>query len=163
VSKRDRGRFKGRFEAGEHFGAVPLEVLESNAYNALPDYGARVLLAIAANYRGINNGNLSLTRAEATSRGVKSSWMVSAALELLMVTGLLHQTREGKNSGGHYFCSLYALGWRPINPTPQAYPAITQLRPAPNKWESWERPENWVKYTKELKRSMSGEKRTWSY
>lgn len=161
MAKRNRGRTKGRFEEGEYFAAIPNEVLESEAYRALPDYAARVLIAIAGNYSGINNGNLSLTREQGRKRGVKSAWHVPAGLDLLMRTGLLKRTREGKNRDGHYLCSLYALAWKDINPTPKAFPEIVVKRPAPRGYAVWTRPDDWEATVKNIRRSMSGEKRTW--
>jgi len=50
---------------GKFFAAIPVEVLTSVACRTLPAYAVRVLLAVAAQYRGNNNGDLALTFATA--------------------------------------------------------------------------------------------------
>src|SRR5882724_7752117 len=61
VSRRHpKRRMRGKF-----FAAIPVEVLTSVACRTLPAYAVRVLLAVAAQYRGNNNGDLALTFATA--------------------------------------------------------------------------------------------------
>jgi len=70
MAKRKRGRTQGRFEPGETFSAIPTDVRDSDSYKAVPDYAVRVLVELAGEYRGVNNGNLSLTGKEAAARGI---------------------------------------------------------------------------------------------
>lgn len=157
MSRRSRRiNAKGRFAPGETFAIIPVEVLESQAYAALPDWTARVLVAIAAQYRGRNNGNLSLTREAAATLGVGSSWKVTAGLKLLTLTGLIRRTREGKARHGRGICALYAVAWKHIDPTPQAYPPIEHERPASAAWASWTKPDDWDHIVREAKRSAKG-------
>lgn len=158
ANKRKRGRATGRFESGEHFAAIPTDVMHSAPYGALPDYAVRVLLALAAKFRGANNGNLSLTGPDAAALGVKAQWKVRAGLELLLSVRLIERTREGKYQHGRGECALYALSWKPINVTPQAFPPIDNERPAPNGWATWERHLNWREYEAAIRRTAKGAK-----
>jgi hypothetical protein len=148
---------KGRFQAGETFAIIPVDVLTSRAYAALPDYAARVLLALAAQYRGTNNGNLALTRDSAARFGIGSGWKVSAALKLLTITGLIRRTREGKAKHGKGICALYAVAWKQIDPTPQACPPIEHERPASGQWAAWTPPDDWPDVVHEAKRTARGD------
>ena len=161
MAKRKRGRSTGRYESGEHFAAIPVEVMHSAPYGALPDYAVRVLLALAAKYRGRNNGNLSLTGEEAAALGVKAKWKVRAGLELLRNVGLVERTREGKYGSGRGICALFAITWKTINITPAAFPPIDNERPAPNTWAKWERPVNWREYEAAIRRTAQGSNATW--
>lgn len=148
---RRRGRAKGRFEPGEHFAAIPVDVMESQSYAALPDYAVRVLAALAAQYRGQNNGNLSLTRTQARQLGVHSSWKVRAGLQLVIMVGLVERTRQGKMSHGRGVCALYALSWKPVDPTPQAFPPIESRQSPTNAWIQWTRPADWRAIEKRIR------------
>lgn len=161
--KRQRGRQTGRFEPGETFAAVPVEILRSEAYAALPDYAVRVLLAVAGQFRGQNNGNLSMSIRTAREHGIRSAWKVQAGLRLLLDVGLVEMTRPGKYSHGRGICALYAVTWKTINITPEAFPPIDNERPAPNTWASWRPPEQWGQRLAELQRIARGKNESnWS-
>jgi len=155
VAKRKRGRHTGRFEAGEYFAIVSVEFMQSEAYAALPDYAVRVLLTLAAQYRGANNGNLSLPVKTAQNFGL-ASWKRQAGLRLLLEVGAIEMTRPGKYSHGRGVCALYALAWRPINITVNAFPPIEHERPAPNTWAQWQRPDDWQRFEAEIRRQANG-------
>lgn len=161
MKRRRRGRATGRFEPGETFAAVPVEILRSEAYAALPDYAVRVLLAVAGQFRGQNNGNLSMSIRTAREHGIRSAWKVQAGLRLLLEVGLLELTRPGKYSHGKGICALYAMTWRAINVTPNAFPPIDNERPAPNTWASWQRPDDWEALEANARRAAHGTQ-TWN-
>ena len=151
-----RERATGRFAPGEHFAMIPVDVMLSEAWAALPDYAVRVALALAAQYRGTNNGNLSLTQVLARELGIRALWKIPVGLQLLMRTGLILRTREGKVGHGRGICALYALGWKPINMTPNAYPSIDRQLPAPNDWLRWKRSPDWYEFEKRVRRRARG-------
>ena len=49
---------------------MTVEVMSSAAYNAQPDYAKVVLFALAGQFRGGNNGNISLVMRDAKALGV---------------------------------------------------------------------------------------------
>src|SRR5688572_12837310 len=127
-----RRKHPRRSQTGETFAQLPTEVMASEAYCAQPDYAKAILWALCAQYRGANNGNLSLVASEAKRLGVSSTWKLTAGLSLLRKAELILCTREGKYKHGRGMCALFALTWRPIDPCEHAYPPILAQRPAPN-------------------------------
>jgi hypothetical protein len=102
---------------GEHFAAVPVEVLTSEACRTLPAYAFRVLIAFAAEYRGKNNGDIALTWSMAKAFGIASKKQLVASIAMLQERNLIQKTRQGgKKPLGP---CLYAVTWR----------AIDELRP----------------------------------
>ncbi len=95
------------------FAQIPSEVIESPAYMTLPGKAPQVLAYMAAKYRGDNNGDLSVTYAELRAFGLHNK-SITLAFSSLKARGLILQTRNSRGHGSR-FCSLYALGWLPIN------------------------------------------------
>jgi hypothetical protein len=120
-----------RFKSGEHFAALPVGVMDSDAYRWLPSFAVRVLVALAAQYCGINNGGLELTVKEAERFGIKRTELY-AGLKLLAFVGLIKKTVEERKSSGKGVPAKYALTWRPVNEFP-AYNILANERPA-NTW-----------------------------
>ena len=106
-------RHPKRRMTGKHFAAIPVEVLTSDACRTLPAYTVRVLLAIAARYRGNNNGDLCMTWGTGRDFGIDSKKQLIASLAVLLERGLIAKTRQGgKRPLGP---SLYAITWQPID------------------------------------------------
>jgi hypothetical protein len=97
----------------EPFAAIPVSVLETPAAVSLPHAAVRVLLLLAAQYTGKNNGRLACTRSYARSRGVTSNETVERALAALVAHGLVRVTRQGWRT--KHLPTLYALEWRDVN------------------------------------------------
>jgi hypothetical protein len=96
-----------------HFAFIPVEVLQSDTCMTLPNYSVRVLLAIAAQYRGNNNGDLSMTRSIALSFGIRSQQHLVTSLSMLLERGLIEKTRQGGKKP--FGPTLYAITWQPID------------------------------------------------
>jgi hypothetical protein len=158
VSRRDkRARATGRRGATDEgvYAQISDEVLRSPAARAMPDYAMRTLLTMAAQYRGTNNGDLAVTSRMAVEYGLPE-WKLRAGLALLELSGLVELTRQGHIANGKGVCSLYALGWRPINPR-QKYDVPTVLeRRAPNRWATWTKPTNWPNTEQGRRRAAQG-------
>ena len=153
-----RRRHPKRFTSGETFARLPTEVLQSEAYKALPDWAARVLIALAAQYQGKqNNGDLSLTKRQAAEYGVAPPWKLSAAINLLVVhTSLIERTRVGKIQDGKGIAALYGLGWLQIDPSPKYDVPTTMPHPAPHRWARWKRPDDWEAIVEKARRKAQG-------
>jgi hypothetical protein len=139
VAHRDkRARATGRRGARDEgvYAQIADEVLRSHAARAMPDYAIRALVMMAAQYRGTNNGDLAVTSRMAVEYGVPE-WKLRAGLALLELSGLVQLTRQGHIANGKGVCSLYALGWRPINPSEKYDIPMVCERPAPNRWATW--------------------------
>ena len=98
---------------GKHFAQIPVEVLTSDACRTLPHSAVRVLIALCAQFRGRNNGDLSLTWRIVQLYGVRRKAHLVKGLGLLLERGLIVKTRQGgKRPLGP---SLYAITWQPID------------------------------------------------
>jgi hypothetical protein len=127
-------RHPSRRMTGKHFAQIPVEVLTSEAFITLVAYAVRLLLAIAAQYRGNNNGDLAMTRAIARQYGIYSQGQLVLGLATLLEHGLIEKTRQGgrKPMGP----CLYAITWQPIDDLKgkiESGPTTT----ASNAWAKW--------------------------
>lgn len=134
--KRQRGRHTGRSEPGDHFAMLPVEVLESAAYTTLPYFAKAMLVAVAAQFRGKNNGDLALTWPEAQRLGIKSKGHHVAGLRLLADHQLITKTRQGgmRPLGP----TLYGLTWRALDASPKYDFGTASTLAASHAWAKWE-------------------------
>ncbi len=105
-----RERTTGRKESGS-FLQLPHAVLSSVAFLGLSAQAVKLLLDIAIQYRGNNNGDLGASWTVMRKRGWKSRDTLDKALCALLQGGLIEKTRQG----GRHKCSLYALTWKAID------------------------------------------------
>lgn len=130
--KRDRKR--KRFK--EHFGALPVRLMEHEAFRTLGYYERSVLLAIAAEYTGKNNGKIALTHAQAEERyGIKGRNRFYDTLEELEWRGLIRRTwaapRLRQYGDGP---SRFLLEWKEHDEFPEYG---VQSGPATEAWAYW--------------------------
>ena len=107
-----------RNKKGQSFAGIPRAVMEHADYKSLNGNEVKLLLELAYQYRGSNNGDLTTAYSVLKNRGWSSRQTIDRAKKKLLQLGLITQTREGKflNPGGK--CALYALVWRPIDECP---------------------------------------------
>lgn len=105
-----RSRATGR-QGNAPFLHIPHGALSSDSYKALDGWAARLLIDIAGQYKGYNNGDLCAAWSIMQARGWKSKGTLHRALSALLEAGLIEQTRQG----GRNRCSLYAVTWRAID------------------------------------------------
>lgn len=118
----DRQRAKGRREGGS-FCALPHSIFRSTEDRPAPaarlSRSARALLVdLAMQFTGGNNGNLTAAPAIMSRYGWQSRGTLSAALAELIAEGFIEVTRQG----GRNRASLYAVTWRGIDPGPHDAP-----------------------------------------
>ena len=107
-SKRVQKTGKGR----EHsFIQLPHYILKSEEFGRLTAYELKALLELAKEYKGNNNGDLSVTYKTAKHRGWRSAGTLSAAVKGLERKRWTLCTRHG----GSHRCNLYAITWWPLN------------------------------------------------
>jgi hypothetical protein len=99
---------KGR-RTGQRFAMVPVEVMQSEACRTLDPTIFKVLSVLAAQYRGSNNGLLTLPLSEAKKFGIRSSESLNRGLKELLERGLIEKTHQGGLPP--YGCSMNALCW----------------------------------------------------
>ncbi|MBE0547035.1 MAG: hypothetical protein IH627_05105 [Rubrivivax sp.] len=105
-----RGKFKGNGNKrdGRLFVAVPYIVIDSPGYRAAGHTARSLLLDIARQYTGHNNGKLVACARYLEPLGWKSNHTVLGALHQLLACGLLVETRKG---GFPNMAAWFALSW----------------------------------------------------
>lgn len=93
------------------FLALPHSVLNSEAYSGLKPRAVKLLVDVASQYNGKNNGDLCAAMTVLEAKGWKSNSSIEIALKELIEAGLIDNTRQG----GRNRCSLYAVTWHPID------------------------------------------------
>ncbi|MFE8032269.1 hypothetical protein [Thiohalocapsa marina] len=127
-----RQRVKGRKSNGS-FCALPHSIFRARSDGGPPvavlSARARALLVdLAMQYNGKNNGNLSAAPAVMASYGWTSQGTLADTIAELVAHGFLLQTRQG----GRNQCSLFALTWVGIDDGPHD----AQPDPVPSRlWE----------------------------
>jgi hypothetical protein len=110
---RERSRFKGRRERKERFALIPCEVIHSENWAHASKPCRALIVDVASQYQGHNNGDLTASITVLRPLGWTSPGTLKALLREAGYYGLLAQTRQGGLLVG---ASLYALGWKPIDP-----------------------------------------------
>lgn len=111
-----RARVRGRKGSGGspiagRFVALPAAVLESAAYLGLSAPAVRLLVDLAWQFKGQNNGDLSCAWRTMQPRGWRSRDTLTRALRELLHAGLIEKVRQG----GLHQCSLFALTWHRVH------------------------------------------------
>jgi hypothetical protein len=111
MAKKSYSRSKARRESGS-FLALPHALLETKKFDGLSTKANKLLLQIARQYRGSNNGDLNATFTDFKAKGWNSKDTFNRALKELIEQGFIFKTRQG---GYQNKCSLYALTWFPLD------------------------------------------------
>lgn len=106
--KRNSNRIAGQFIA------LPYNVIESPGFSNLEHASIRLLILMATQYTGRNNGKLVACRKFTDKFGMKSNNTLSRAVADLQRNGLLFCTRKGARPNK---ASWYMLTWRPLDLT----------------------------------------------
>ena len=109
-----RRKIKGRAEKGA-FTLIPHTVMDNPDYLNLSTKSVKLLLDLAYQYRGKNNGNLTAAFSILRERGWKREATICAAIKELMAANLIIRTRDGYFQNPKSRCALYALTWHPID------------------------------------------------
>ncbi len=134
----------------ENFFPLYHSVLASPAFNALSPYACKLLMDIAWQYKGNNNGDLTVAWSVVSKRGWRSKTTLWRCKAELIKAGFVYVTRKGHMPST---CELLALTWFPLDPsrkfdpealhcfTPKAYKINTPLpMPAPKLKRDWTLP-----------------------
>lgn len=123
-----RDRYKGNKDKcdGGAFLKLPLSVLTSQSFMLASSHARMLLLDLAMQYRGDNNGDLSGAWSFMKPRGWRSKETLTKAKRELEWLGLIVETRKGArpNKASLYACTWWALddcGGK-LEIGPQAFP-----------------------------------------
>ena len=103
---RNKNRYPFKF-----FVMFPCDVLNHETFRTLSPRARKLVVDIAAQYRGNNNGDLSATLSLMRDRGWNSSDQLDKAKKELVGKDVIRVARQG----GLNKCYLYALTWFPID------------------------------------------------
>ena len=109
-----RRKIKGRAEKGT-FTLIPHAVMDNRDYVNLSYKSVKLLLDLAYQYRGKNNGDLTAAFSILRQRGWKREATIGAAIKELIAANLIIRTRDGYFRHPKSRCALYALTWQPID------------------------------------------------
>ena len=126
-----RRKAKGRASSGS-FVSFPHSVLKHPAFATLTTRATKLLIDLATQYRGKNNGDLSMPLSQMRNRGWNSSDQLHKAKNELLERGLILVSRQG----GRNKCSLYAVTWQPIDEC-KGKLDIAPTHIAPHHWKRW--------------------------
>ena len=129
-SERHR-KAKGRASSGS-FVSLPHSVLKHPAFATLTPRGTKLLIDLATQYRGKNNGDLSMPLSQMRNRGWNSSDQLQKAKNELIERGFIAVSRQG----GRNKCSLYAITWQPIDDCKGKLDIGASNKPL-NLWKCW--------------------------
>ena len=111
------GRVRKRAKQGQ-FVALPHVVLESPSYLNIGSSAKALLIDLAHQYNGRNNGDLTAAFGHMKKRGWRSKQTLAKALRELIAAELVLKTRQGKFQNPNACCDLYALTWQSIDECP---------------------------------------------
>lgn len=110
IPEHKRWKITGRGK-GHSFLRLPHFLIESPEFEALSGAAVKLLVDIAKQFRGANNGDLSMGWQDMGKRGWNSQGTLHRAKEELLEAGFIVCTRHG----GSHRCALYAITWEPMD------------------------------------------------
>lgn len=108
-------RHPKKSSGGGRFARLPLSVLSTAAVKTLEHAHFRILVLLAAQYHGGNNGALGITRSQAAENGVGSGHTLYGALKALETRGLIDKTYQASRVPPRP--AMYALTWVSVDDT----------------------------------------------
>lgn len=129
--KRTKQTGKG---APHSFVAMPHYMLESEQWGALSAHAVKLAMEFARQFKGSNNGDLSVPWSRMKRRRWRSKATLSAAIAELIEAGFVVRTRSPNR---HHVCALYAITWKPIDECDGKL-EVSAERVASNAWKKRE-------------------------
>ena len=111
-----KSKIKGSSRDGRRFVALPNVLLESQAYLAISYTSRALLLELALQYSGSNNGKLTICDKALKPRGWNSPATIHKAKRELLEYGFLCETRKGHKPNK---ASWFALTWQTLDWIPE--------------------------------------------
>ena len=111
----------------ESFTGIVHSVFESPAFTALSPHACKLLLELTGQYRGNNNGNLTVSWSVVSKRGWRSRSTLWRCKSELITAGFVYVTRKGHMPST---CELLALTWHALDLSPKFDPeALANFKP----------------------------------
>ena len=106
---------KKKFKGFDNFASVPRYVIDTEAFESLRGSSVKLLLLLASQYKGNNNGDLIITHSFYKDHFKSSQTMYAARDELEQKGFIATNAYGGRSYGGYKTPSLYALTWLPVD------------------------------------------------
>ena len=106
---------KKKFKGCDNFASIPRYVIDTKAFKSLRGNSVKLLLLLASQYKGNNNGDLIITYSFYKSHFKSSQTMYAARDELEKKGFIATNAYGGMSYGGYKTPSLYALTWLPVD------------------------------------------------
>ena len=106
---------KKKFKGCDNFASVPRYVIDTKAFKSLRGSSIKLLLLLASQYKGKNNGDLIITHSFYKTFFKSSQTMYAARDELEQKGFIATNAYGGMSYGGYKVPSLYALLWLPVD------------------------------------------------
>ena len=129
--EKKRLRTKNR-KSGSSYLGLPHYLINHRNFQTLSPRATKLLIDIAAQYKGSNNGDLCAPMSLMRERGWRSSDQLFKARKELLDRGLIVTSRQG----GLNKCSLFALTWLPIDECQRKLDISSSITPS-HLWEKW--------------------------
>lgn len=113
-----KSRYKGS-KYTEPFVGIVRSVFDSPAFADLSPHACKLLFELAGQYRGDNNGNLTVAWSVVSKRGWRSRTTLWRCKAELIEAGFVYVTRKGHMPST---CELLALTWFPLDVSPKFDP-----------------------------------------
>lgn len=129
-----RAKHRPKNRDGVRFLLLPHVVMDSSAFIALSAPAVRLLLDIAQQLNGNNNGRLVATMQYMMVRGWRSNDTLTRARRELEAAGLIAETRKGMrpNRAAWFAVTWQGLDWTPeMDIKPVAFPRSAYTKNAP--------------------------------
>lgn len=98
------------------FAGIPRRVMDGPDFMSLNGASLKLLMELAYQTSGNNNGDLTVAWSVLSKRGFKSKDTIERAAKELLARGLIVKTRRGASGiDGKRQPTLYGLTWLPIN------------------------------------------------
>jgi hypothetical protein len=103
------------WDGSNNFTRIPRYVIECAAFKSLGGNSVKLLLVLANQYKGNNNGDLSITYSLNKGYFRSSQTMYAARDELEQKGFIATNAYGGMSHGGYKLPSLYAITWLPVD------------------------------------------------
>jgi hypothetical protein len=110
IPEHKRSKYTGRGK-DHSFLQLRHDLIRSPQFSALSGNAVKVLLFLAAQFNGRNNGDLSATESMVLAAGLCSGTTAAKAIKELLAAGFIVVTRHGDRRR----CHLFAVTWLPID------------------------------------------------
>ena len=97
------------------FCGIPRVVWKHPDFFSLSGSAVKLLVDLCGQFRGKNNGDLTVAWNVLNKRGWKSKTTITRAVKELIDAGLIIQTRTGRFLNPGKACALYGLTWKAID------------------------------------------------